>query len=102
MNLREILILYRILSKYLPEVAEDGEIDVLEYSNTVVNNIILGNNPDAYVQALLMMAKITLPDLVKLDAYARLLLFIDCVYANRLWLLKDYLRKIGYGDSSGQ
>lgn len=98
MNLREALQLHQLLHNYLYDVGE-GELDVLEYSRTIIKNILADEKPDVFIKALGRMAKINFSDIIKMDSYARTSLFVECVFTNRLWLLNGYLRRIGYGTS---
>ena len=99
MNLREIIVLYNLLGKYLPD-SVNKDIDVLEYSNSIIDNIIKDEKPEIYAQILSIMSKKDIMDLVKINKYERSALFIECLVNNQVWLLKDYMRKIGYGTSN--
>lgn len=96
LTMREILILYKIIGDFLPD--DYDELDVLEYSHQIIDNVIKARS-NAFVKALGFMAKITFDELLKMTDVQRVSLFVDCVYVNRLWLLKNMLRNIGYGTS---
>lgn len=97
LTMKEALDLYNLIGKYLP----DDIIDVLEYHNSIVNKIIADSNPEAYAKALELMSKMSILELLSLSKYEHTSLFIDCIVANQLWVLKDWLEKIGYGTSNG-
>jgi len=88
--------LYLILRDFLPDVQENVEIDVLEYSQQILRNTLDKNKPEIFLQALGKMACIDLYEIIKLDGYERLRLFVLCVVTNRLWMFKIYLRRLGY------
>lgn len=87
------------MGKYLPD-SVNKDIDVLEYSNSIIDKIMEDDNPESYVKVLGLMARKNLMDLVKMDKYDRTSLFMECLVENRVWVLKDYMRKIGYGTSN--
>ena len=95
----EVLTLHKVIGKYLPSVRE-GDLDVLEYSKQIVNNIIEDKNPDAFVRALGMMSKVKFMVLVKMNEVERTSLFVDCILENRLWLLNRFMERLGYGNSN--
>ena len=97
LTIREALTLYDLLAKYLPDTIPK-DIDVLEYSNSIVDKIILDEKPEIYVQALSLMSKKSLMELVSINKYERSALFIECLIVNQVWMLREFLRKIGYGD----
>ena len=100
LTIREALTLYDLLAKYLPDTIPK-DIDVLEYSNSIVDKIILDEKPEIYVQALSLMSKKSLMELMGINKYERSALFIECLVTNQVWLLKDFMRKLHYGSSSG-
>lgn len=92
--------LYQILNKYLPET-ESLDIDVLEYSQQILKKTIDAGKPEAFLQSLSLMAKVDLMDMIKMNSYERLELFMRCIVENRVWLIRTYLRRFGYGTSIG-
>ena len=99
LTMSEVLTLHKVIGKYLPSVRE-GDLDVLEYSKQIVNNIIEDKNPDAFVRALGMMAKVNFMTLIKMNEVERTSLFVDCILENRLWLLRQFMERLGYGNSN--
>ena len=99
LTMLEVLTLHKVIGKYLPQVQE-GDLDVLEYSKQIVNNIIEDKNPDAFVRALGMMAKVNFMTLIKMNEVERTSLFVDCILENRLWLLRQFMERLGYGNSN--
>ena len=97
--MQEVLTLHKVIGKYLPQVGE-GDLDVLEYSSQIINNIIEDKNPDAFVKALGMMAKINFMGIIKMNEMERTDLFIGCIFENRLWILNQFMERIGYGTSN--
>ena len=98
LNLEEALTLYNLIGKYLPDTIPEN-VDVLEYHSSIIDAIISDGNPEAYSKSLEIMTKQNVLELLKLNKYERSSLFIDCIVANQVWLLKEWLRKIGYGTS---
>lgn len=95
LTIKEVLSLYNILGKYLPDALSDT-VDVLEYHNSILDKIILDEKPEAYTQALSLMSKKTITELLMMDKYDRSSLFIKCIAYNRLWEIKDLMRRINY------
>lgn len=100
LTLREALIIHEILGEYLPEIdIEAGELDLLDYSQKIINSIIADGNPQAFSDALSIMSKQNMTNLFKINGQERLLLFMECVGINQLWRLNKLLRDVGYGSS---
>lgn len=85
-----------MVKNYLPDKYSD-DLDVLEYSRQMLQNIIDAKS-DAFVRSLGFMAKITFNDLLKMNDVDRFSLFVECVAVNRLWELDMLLRTISYGN----
>lgn len=94
--MREILVLYKILGKYLPKEFDDKNI--LAYSQKIIHNII-EDESNAFVKSLGLMSKITFNDMLRMSDVERFKLFTECIIVNRLWDLEILLRNIHYGDS---
>lgn len=100
LTLIEALTLYEVLGKYLPDINfETKELDVEDYSKTIYYNIVADEKPKVFADALEIMAKKSLKDLLSMDDVERWLLFIECVGINQLWRLNGSLKDIGYGIS---
>ena len=98
LNLREALTLHKLLGRYLPDTV-GVELDVLEYSRRIIDNIVAERNPEALIGSLVLMSKKSLLEIAGMNEYDRSNLFVNCVVANRLWQLNNLLRNMGYGTS---
>ena len=99
LTLVEAISLYEVLGEYLPDISIDEELDVLEYAQTVMQNIVDDKSPKVLLTAFEIMAKKGLKDLLIMDDQERLLLLVECIGINQLWRLNELLRKVGYGSS---
>ena len=84
--------LHRIVSPYLPDM--DGDDDAMDMVHQTVKNM-RGENPQAYLDSVLLMSGKTLEELMVLDSNTILYLFIDGLVANQIIALNSFCNRLG-------
>jgi hypothetical protein len=92
-NLNESVRLYELLGKYVPEVPDDT---VLDYVNSIFENIKKDENYDVYFYALEIMTGKGYDELSQSDPVSVLELFIQALTEWHILELVAFFRNIGY------
>ncbi len=94
LNLRDAFRLYDLIGKYLPDIIND---DPLEYIAEIIDNILLHDVSEVYIQSISLMSGISEDVLIEYNKEKLLALFISGFTENQIIVLKHFCTGIGYG-----
>lgn len=92
-DLNEATQLYETIGKYLPEVPDDK---VLDYINSIIENIKKSGKYEVYFDAIQLMTGETFDTLTKRDPQDVLELFINSLVEWHIVELSAFFRSVGY------
>jgi hypothetical protein len=96
LTLDEALQLYDIIGKYLPEIEED--IDAMDFIGTIVKSVSESDQPQNYVDAIMLMSEKTLDELQSSSSEERISMFIDGLSVNKIIELESFCNTMGYSN----
>ena len=91
LSIEEASEFYNIVLPYLPEERPE---EIITFAGKIVNAIPESGNYSIYLKLLKMLTDI---DENELDELGGVELFIEGLVENRIFLMKDYFNKVGFG-----
>ena len=95
LTIEKALQLYDVIGSYLPEI-EDDDIDALKFVGTIVKNIRESEQHKDYVDAVMLMSRISWDELKKMQSDEVLELFVGGLATNKIIELKSFCNTMGY------
>jgi hypothetical protein len=95
LTLENAMSLYHILGRYIPEIEEEDEQDVLQFVGKIVSNIRQGSHRD-YVDAVMLMSGKSWDEIKEMESEQVLGLFIDGLAKNKIVQLKSFCDSVGF------
>jgi len=95
LNLEKALELYSIIGKHLPENV-DGNLDVLDFIGTIVNNIKESGNHRDYLDSVLILTEQDEQDILQLESIEVLNMFTQGLMDNQIISLKKFCESINH------
>jgi len=96
LSLREMLKLYRLVGKHIPDVENPDDLDIIEFIGTIIDNMVLAGQLTNYADAVLLTSHKNIDDIKDLPTTEIIKLFAEGLAENNVFAFKEFLEKVNF------
>ena len=98
LNLKDALLLYDLIGKHIPKNIDENT-NILNFVGKIIDNIIEANEHGRYVEAIILMDRILMEEVLSLGQEEAVMRFSEGLVRNHVILLCRFCEELGYGGS---